>query len=120
MKPTMFNSTVASSFGEFAGNLSYPAIVSVAMPAPTWVGTQALLASLPGTVQSLDISLDGCATFLDDDGAVVDADGYGEDCLQSQCCRFVRHSQTRWTFYLVLAAKHHDTFVKYELAQGGV
>lgn len=116
---TLFNSAFANSFGEFADNVSYPATAKVTMPATTWASAQALLASLPGTVQSLDISLDGNGTFLDD-GDEVDAAEYGEDCLQSQCYRFVRKSPTEWAFYLVLAAKHHDTYVRYGLVQEGV
>lgn len=113
----MFQSSLAISSGEFAGNLSYPAAVRVAIPQPRWAGVQDFLAMLPEAVQSVDISLDAAATFLDDSGDDVSPDEAGEDCLQFQCYRFVRHGPERFAFYLVLAAKYHDSYVRYEMGE---
>lgn len=112
----MFQSIMAVTAGEFVGNLSYPAVARVAMPQPRWAGVQDFLAMLPEAVQSVDISLDAKATFLDDDGDEVSPDEVGEDCLQFQCYRFVRQGR-QFAFYLVLAAKFHDSYVRYEMTE---
>ncbi|HRJ52211.1 MAG TPA: hypothetical protein PLE99_05565 [Candidatus Thiothrix moscowensis] len=116
----MFESISASAYGEFAGNLSYPSgctlILENPVPAPiTSEGMQALLASLPVNAQSLELQPSGLVEFWDADERVMDVGAYSEDCLQLHCYRFERHSASRWAFYVVLAAKHHDSFVKYEM-----
>jgi hypothetical protein len=115
----LFKSVFASSFGEFAGNVSFPDTAKVAMLVKGWADTQTLLASLPESILSVDIHLDGTDRFIDDGAEVDDVAEYSTDCLQFQCYRFVKYG-TEWTFYLVLAAKYHDTYVRYELAQEGV
>lgn len=113
----MFQSISANAYGEFAANLSYPTAARVEISQPRWAGVQDFLAMLPEAVQSVDISLDAAATFLDDSGDEVSPDEVGEDCLQFQCYRFVRQGPERFAFYLVLAAKYHDSYVRYELTE---
>ena len=112
----MFQSTDASTYGEFADNLSYPASVRVHISPSCWADVQDFLVTLPEAILSVDITLDAEATFLDDDGDEVSPDEVGEDCLQFQCYRFVRQGR-QFAFYLVLVAKFHDSYVRYEMTK---
>jgi hypothetical protein len=111
-----FRTLAAHATGEFADNMTYPASVQVTMTQADWEATHAMLMALPETMISIDLRLPAQDSFLDAEGLETDPDDY-DDCPQFHCYRFVRHSAERFAFYLVLAAKYHDTFVKYELTQ---
>lgn len=111
-----FRTLAAHATGEFADNMTYPASVQVTMTQADWEATHAMLMALPETMISIDLRLHSQDSFLDADGLETDPDDY-DDCPQFHCYRFVRHSAERFAFYLVQAAKYHDTFVKYELTQ---
>ena len=113
----MFQSTDASTYGEFADNLSYPASVRVQISPARWTDVQDFLVTLPEAILSVDITLDAEATFLDDSGKEVSPDEVGEDCLQFQCYRFVRQGTERFVFQLILAGKYHDSYVRYEMTE---
>ncbi len=115
-KTLTFRTLAAHATGEFADNMTYPASVQVTMTQADWEATHAMLMALPETMISIDLRLHSQDTFLNADGLETDPDDY-DDCPQFHCYRFVRHSAERFAFYLVLAAKYHDTFVKYELTQ---
>ncbi len=111
-----FRTLAANATGEFADNMTYPTSVQVTMTQTDWEATHAMLMALPATIISVDMQLNAQVSFLDAEGLETDPSDY-DDCPQFHCYRFVRHSAERFAFYLVLAAKYHDTFVKYELTQ---
>ena len=115
-KTLTFRTLAANATGEFADNMTYPASVQVTMTQTDWETTHVMLMALPETMISIDLRLHSQDSFLDADGLETDPDDY-DDCPQFHCYRFVRHSAERFAFYLVQAAKYHDTFVKYELTQ---
>jgi hypothetical protein len=120
-----FRSVFASPTGEYAGNMSYPAQVRVTMPRLMAKSIAEVTMELPSYVKSLDLTPMASATevFMDEDGNTVDLDGYGEDFPELAYYRITRPCKGdialpyagELTLYLVIRAKHHDTFVAYEL-----
>lgn len=113
-KPVFFRSLFANATGEFACNMEYPAQARVCMEQREYDVLVAFLKTLPDSVMSLDMRLKASDDFFDEGGETVDP-GDLEDNPQFYCYRFDRRNADTFTFYLILEAKYHETYVAYEL-----
>lgn len=113
-KPVCFRTLFANATGEFACNMEYPAQARVCMEQREYACLVALLKTLPDSVMSLDMRLKASDNFLDETGETVDPSDL-EDNPQFHGYRFDRRNADTFTFYLILQAKHHETYVAYEL-----
>ena len=112
-----FRSVATTVSGEFAENMTYPASAQVTLIKAHWDEVRLLLESLPSSVLTIDMILDGQDDFFSDEGDEVDP-ALLEDCPQFHCYRFHRYGEISaftFTFYLVLVSKFHETYVEYEL-----
>ena len=113
-KPVFFRSLFANATGEFACNMEYPAQARVCIGQRECDVLVAFLKTLPDSVMSLDMHLTASDDFFDEGGEALDP-GDLEDNPQFHCYRFDRRNADTFTFYLILQAKHHETYVAYEL-----
>ncbi len=116
-KPVFFRSLFANATGEFACNMEYPAQARVCMEQREYDVLVAFLKTLPDSVMSLDMRLKASDDFFDESGEAVEPSDL-EDTPQFHCYRFDRRNADTFTFYLILQAKHHETYVAYELGLG--